>query len=222
MVQVRSRLTAGLSMVAIAALGVVGGVSAQDASPVAGGAMAGIPNHIHAGTCDALGSVVQPLADLQYASVDAAAMASPVASPMASPMASPVAGMATPMAGMMGMMGAASSVPVAVASTQVPLGLSDILAAEHAINAHDPADPSNPDRYLACGAIGGSPDAQGNLFVGLRETNDSGFSGVAWLLDDGSGAGTRVTVFLANTGATTADMGVGMMDTASPAASPTS
>ena len=219
MVQVRSRLAAGLSLVAVAALGAVGGVQAQDASPAAGGAMAGIPNHIHAGTCENLTeTIVAPLADLRYTGVDAAGMASPAASPIGSP----AAGMATPMAGMTGMMGAAGAAPVAVATTQVPLGLSDILAAEHAINAHDPADPENPQRYLACGSIGGSPDAQGNLFVGLRETNGSGFSGVAWLLDRGGGGGTTVTVFLVNNGMTTGEMGTGMMGMATPVASPTS
>lgn len=189
MVQLRSRLAAGLAAVAVSGLVAVGGAQAQDASPVGGAAAAGIPNHIHSGTCETLGEVVVPLATLQYGSADA------------SPIASPVSGLATPVTGMVGMMGGSSVVPVAAATTQVPLALSDILAAEHAINLHDPADPSDPNLYLACGAIGGSPDAQGNLFVGLQETNDSGFSGVAWLLDDGSGSGTTVTVFLADSGA---------------------
>lgn len=201
MAQVRSSLTAGVAAFAMTALVAVGGVRAQDATPVAGGASAAMPNHIHAGTCDTLGEVVVPLAPLDYPSSDAGEAATPVA-----------VGGATPVAGMMGMMGSASSVPVAAATTQVPLGLSDILAADHAINVHDPAAPRDPSRYRACGAIGGSPDAQGNLFVGLQESNDSGFSGVAWLLDDGSGAGTTVTVFLADNGMTTGDMG-GMVAT---------
>lgn len=198
MVQLRSRLVAGLAAVAVSGLVAVGGAQAQDASPVASAAAAGIPNHIHSGTCETLGDIVAPLAALQYGSTEAGADASPSASP--------VSGLATPVTGMAGMMGASSVVPVAAATTQVPLALSDILAAEHAINLHDPADPSDPSLYLACGAIGGSPDAQGNLFVGLQETNDSGFSGVAWLLDDGSGSGTTVTVFLADNGAASADM----------------
>ncbi len=199
MVQVRSRLIALAAVVAAMALVVAGGarVAAQDATPVADAAMAGMPNHIHTGTCENLGDVVQPLADLQYANMGAGMTDG---TPMAG-MASPMAGMATPVGGMM--MGAASAVPVAVATTQVPLALSDILGAEHAINVHDPADPGDPSLYRACGDIGGTPDAQGNLFVGLREVNDSGFSGVAWLLDDGSGGGTTVTVFLANQGGAT-------------------
>lgn len=197
MVQVRSKLAAGVAAFAVTALVTVGGVRAQDGTPV-GGAEAPMPNHIHSGTCETLGDVVVPLAPLQFSTDDAAA---------ATPAASPVSGVATPVGAMMGTMGAASSVPVAAATTQVPLGLSDILAAEHAINIHDPADPSDPSLYRACGAIGGSPDAQGNLFVGLQEINDSGFSGIAWLLDDGSGAGTTVTILLADNGKTTGEMG---------------
>jgi len=193
--------SAALALTALTAFGAPALVAAQDATPMSGMAMtsmAPIPNHIHAGTCDSLTpEPLIPLADAQFAAAAGAAMAA----------ATPMAGMemATPMAGMMGM-GATSAAPVAVATTQIDLALTDILAAEHAINAHDPAAPTDPSRYLACGEIGGTPDAQGNLFVGLKELNDSGFSGVAWLLDDGSGAGTTVTVFLTNNGATIGDM----------------
>ncbi len=209
MVHVRSRLLAVAAGLAVTAMTVTG-VSpsyAQDATPMAGMEMAGIPNHIHAGTCDTLGEVVVPLADLQFTNMD---------SGMSD--ATPMAGMdmATPMAGAE-MMGGADAAPVAVGTTQVDLALSDILAAEHAFNAHDPADPGNADLYLACGNIGGTPDPQGNLFVGLQEDNDSGFTGVAWLLDNtvSGGTGTTVTIFLAE-----ADTGAAEMDSdmATPAA----
>ena len=222
MALVRSRFIA-LAAIAAAFLVVIAGGArglAQDAtptgdmaspmaSPMAGSmAMAPIPNHIHAGTCDNLGDVVQPLADLEYRNLGGMVMGTPAAG---SDMASPMAGgdMASPMASMMG---ALSSVPVAAATTNVDLTLDQILSAEHAINLHDPADPGNPDRYLACGDIGGSPDAEGNLFVGLAEQNESGHFGVAWLLDNGTG--TTVTVFLANSGA----MGGGATDMGTPEA----
>jgi hypothetical protein len=193
MVQVRSRLVPVAAMLALALMIAGGGrVAAQDATPVSGAAPAGIPNHIHTGTCANLGDVVAPLANLQYTNMGMAA-GTPMASPMAG-MATPMAGMATPMAGMAG----GAVVPVAVATTRVSMALSDILGAPHAINLHDPAAPADPSRYLACGDIGGAPDPQGNLFVGLQEQNGSGYSGVAWLQDDGSGNGTIVTVFLAN------------------------
>ena len=158
---------------------IVGGTTralAQEGTPAAGVGAAGFPNHIHEGTCDDLNpQPLVPLADLQFMTDGAAAVGTPMATPVAS------------------VSGGADAVPVAVATTRVELALSDILAADHAINVHDPSDISN---YVACGAIGGTPDAQGNLFIGLQEQNGSGYSGVAWLLDDGSGAGTIVTVFL--------------------------
>ena len=214
MAQVRSRFIA-LAAIAAALLVVIAGGSrglAQDgtptdgmASPMAGStAMAPIPNHIHAGSCDNLGDVVQPLADLEYRNTGGMAMGTPMAG---ADMASPMAG--TPMAGMTG---ASSAIPVAAATTNVDLTLDQILSAPHAINLHDPADPANPDRYLACGDIGGAPDAEGNLFVGLAEQNGSGHYGVAWLLDNGTG--TTVTVFLANGSA----MGTGTGITGSPEA----
>jgi hypothetical protein len=216
MVQVRNRFVGAAAGLALAGLVATGGslAAAQDATPVGGAAMAGIPNHIHAGTCATLGEVIAPLADLTVSGTGGTA-ASPVASP-AGGMATPVDGMATPMAGMA--MGVSAAAPVAVASTQVELALSDILAAEHSINLHDPADPADPERYLACGDIGGAPDVEGNLFVGLREENDSGVTGVVWLRDNlvTGGTGTTVTVF-ANVGAMAGGMG-GATPVASPAA----
>jgi len=209
MAQVRSRFIA-LAAIAVALLVVVAGGArgfAQDAdgtpmaSPEGGAmAMAAIPNHIHTGTCDNLGDVVYPLSNLEFRNMGDA-MAD-----MGTPMAdegTPMADDGTPMAG--GMMGASSWIPVAAATTNLDVTLDEILSAEHSINLHDPADPSNEDRSLACGDIGGAPDAEGNLFVGLAEENDSGSYGVAWLLDNGSG--TTVTVFLAAEGM----MGDGMM-----------
>ena len=203
MVQVRSRVIAVAAVLAVAALTVAGAArgAAQDATPMAGTAMAGMPNHIHTGSCENLGEIVAPLADLQYTNMGGGQTGGTPAAGMATPMASPMAGMATPMAGMMG---ATAAVPVAVATTQVPLALSDILAGQHAINVHESA--ANIQRYIACGAIGGTPDAQGNLFVGLQELNGSGHSGVAWLLSRDTG--TTVTVFIAASGTT----GGGLID----------
>lgn len=163
------------------------GVGAQEASPMAG--MAGLPNHIHQGTCDTLDPApLVPLADLVFPSqTESMGAATPATG----------AAMATPMGDMaMGQM-LGGAIPVAVATTEVDLALEDILAAPHAINVHQSAE--NIDVYVACGTIAGTPDEQGNLFFGLGELNGSGLSGVAWLLGDG--AQTTVTVFLAQGGA---------------------
>lgn len=194
MVQVRSRFIA-LAAIAVALLVVVSasgtrGLTQDDGTPMAspeadGLGVASIPNHIHAGTCDELGEVVVPLSNAEFRNLGGGTDGTPMAD-LASPMASPIAG---------GMTGAASAIPVAAATTNVDLTLDEILASDHAINLHDPVDPSDPALYLACGDIGGTPDADGNLFIGLAEQNDSGHFGVAWLLDNGTG--TTVTVFLA-------------------------
>jgi plastocyanin len=144
------------------------GTAAQDASPAASPAAdAGHPGHIHSGTCDALGDVVVPLPNVVFGATDAA-------------MASPAAG------------GAAAANPAVAVSSVVDLALSDLLAEEHAINYHASAEEIGT--YIACGAISGAPDDQGNLFIGLAEQNDSGISGIAWLLEQGGQ--TVVTVFL--------------------------
>lgn len=169
------KLVAVFVMMAALMIGGTTRALAQEGTPAAGAAAGGFPNHIHEGTCEDLNpQPLVPLADLRFMT-DGATAGTPMATPVVS------------------VSGGAEAVPVAVATTRVELALSDILAADHAIDVHDPSDVSN---YVACGAIGGTPDTQGNLFIGLQELNGSGYNGVAWLLDDGSGGGTIVTVFL--------------------------
>jgi hypothetical protein len=133
-------------------------------------AMSSHPAHIHAGDCAALGEVVAPLsnvgADFQMDG--------------------------TPMSGMT-MMGQASAMPVVASVSTVPLALADIVAGNHAINIHESAE--NIQNYVACGAIGGAMLGASDLPIGLGELNGSGYSGVAWLHDNGDGT-TTVYVFL--------------------------
>lgn len=159
--------------IGLALLGVItGGVAtsrAQDASPVASAAVA-MPSHIHNGTCATLDpNPLYPLADLVFPSDSGEAMASPVAA------------------------GSATAIPSAHSTTIVEASLADILAAEHAINVHKSAVEAGV--YVACGDIGGAPDPNGDLFIGIAEQNDSGISGIGWLHDNGDGT-TTVTVML--------------------------
>lgn len=80
--------------------------------------------------------------------------------------------------------------------TNVPLPLDAILGADHAINAHLSAD--QIEVYIACGEIGGVQAPDGSLTIGLRETDKSGYAGVAYLVPGADGASTDVTVFLAD------------------------
>ncbi len=79
--------------------------------------------------------------------------------------------------------------------TSVPLTLDAILAEDHAINAHLSAE--QIDVYTACGELGGIIGPDGTLVIGLREQNDSGFAGIAFLSPGADGASTDVSVFIA-------------------------
>src|SRR5690606_35047245 len=123
MITLSRRLTVVAALAAALMFGVMSPAMslAQDATPVADAAPAGILNHIHDGTCENLGGVVAPLSNLVFndeGEADAAMGATPMAAP------------------------AASSVPVAVSVTNIDLTLDELLAAPHAFNAHDPSDPS--------------------------------------------------------------------------------
>jgi plastocyanin len=87
--------------------------------------------------------------------------------------------------------GAQTAVLVKESETDVALPLGDILAAPHAINIHESAEAIQ--NYIACGDIGGRV-IDGDLTIGLRELNGSGYHGVAVLA--GADDGTGVTVYL--------------------------
>jgi hypothetical protein len=81
-------------------------------------------------------------------------------------------------------------------TTGIALDLATMLATDHAINVH--LSQEQADVYIACGEIGGVPhDAAGSLAIGLREQNDSGFSGVAYLTPNATDPTlTDVSLFL--------------------------
>lgn len=137
-------------------------------------AMVAHPAHLHAGDCAAPGEVKFPLTDVSATfGVDG-----------------------TPMAGME-MVGQATAIPVDASATTVSASLVDIIAGGHAIVVHESAD--SIQNYLACGAIGGYMMGTTDLPVGLGAVNDSGYSGVAWLHDNGDGT-TTVYLFLIHAG----------------------
>jgi plastocyanin len=99
--------------------------------------------------------------------------------------AAPVEGEAT---------GPATALPVAVSETTVDVALDDIIAGGHAINFHESME--NIRNYIACGDVGGVV-VDGTLTIGLAELNDSGFTGVAVLREEGER--TAVSVYLTQT-----------------------
>lgn len=78
--------------------------------------------------------------------------------------------------------------------TSVPVTLDALLADNFAINAHLSAEEIGT--YIACGEIGGVLGADGSLAIGLREVDNSGFAGVAFLTPGTDGASTGVSVFV--------------------------
>jgi plastocyanin len=148
------------------------------------------PAHIHSGTCGAgLGDVVYPLSN--------------VGGPMMGANGTPEASMP---------MGATDAIPVEISVTTVKTTLSELTSKPYAINVHESA--ANIGHYIACGNVGGAMMGS-DLALGLGELNGSGYSGVAWLHDNGDGT-TTVSVFL------TEKAGAGAETAATPATSSTS
>jgi hypothetical protein len=180
--RVPSRLLTTAAMAAVMTVGLVGAGLAQDATPMAGGdeqAAGAYPNHLHLGTCAELDPApAVPLADLQFPDW-VASLSGDAAADIEVVMPEPDDFGNAP-------------IPAAVATTEVPVALADIIAGKHALNVHNP---ENPEEYVACGNVGGVPDERGDLFIGLGEHEGSGYSGAAWFHDNG-GSSTTVVVFL--------------------------
>jgi uncharacterized cupredoxin-like copper-binding protein len=93
--------------------------------------------------------------------------------------------------------GSPNAVQVETSFTTVAVDMATLLASDNSINVHLSAEQA--DVYVACGEIGGTAlDAAGSLAIGLREQNDSGLTGVAFLTPNAADpAQTDVSVFLA-------------------------
>jgi hypothetical protein len=89
------------------------------------------------------------------------------------------------------------AIPAESSFTSVPLTLDAILGADHVVNVHLSAE--EIDTYIACGEIGGMLTPEGAVIIGLREMNNSGFTGIAYLAPGADGASTDVSAFVAQT-----------------------
>lgn len=88
-----------------------------------------------------------------------------------------------------------AAVPAETSFTNVPLVLEDILAEDHAINAH--LSTEEVGTYIACGEVGGPVAEDGSLSIALKQQSDSGFTGIAFLSPGDDEATTDVSVFIA-------------------------
>jgi len=93
--------------------------------------------------------------------------------------------------------GAVDAEQIDTSFTTVPVDLATLLATDNSINVHLSAEEA--DVYVACGEIGGIPlDDTGSIAIGLREQNDSGHTGVAFLTPNAADpTQTDVSLFVA-------------------------
>jgi hypothetical protein len=89
------------------------------------------------------------------------------------------------------------AIPAESSFTSVPMTLDAILGEDHVVNVHLSAEEIGT--YIACGEIGGMLTPEGAIIIGLRELNNSGFTGIAYLAPGADGASTDVSVFVAPT-----------------------
>jgi hypothetical protein len=160
-------------------VGLAGAGFAQDATPTAidDDAEVAYPTHLHSGDCANLSAEpVERLADLLLPEWVAGLTDGDDTEIVAEDFGN-------------------APIPVAAATTEVNIPLADIVAGKHAINVERP-EPDDPEDSVACANIGGVVDEQGDLFVGLGESNGSGHHGVVWLHDNGTS--TTIVVFLAH------------------------
>ncbi len=87
------------------------------------------------------------------------------------------------------------AVPAESSFSSVPIPLDRLLAADRSIAIQGASDPSAAD--LVCGEIGGVRDENDSLVIGLKEQNDSGFTGIAFLSPGTDDASTDISLFIA-------------------------
>jgi plastocyanin len=176
--------------VLIAALVLVSGLMIGFGSPTKAQEEESHPAHIHDGTCGSgLGAVVYPLDNVGGGTM-----------------------MGTPVTGQM--MGATDAIPVQTSTTVIQTTLQELTSKPYALNVHESA--ANIQNYIACGNVGGMVMGS-DLAIGLAELNNSGYSGIAFLHDNGDGT-TTVIVGLTEAAAETG--GGEASPVATPAASP--
>lgn len=92
--------------------------------------------------------------------------------------------------------GAVSTPGILTSTTTVDVSMNDLTSGNRAIDLHESID----RRSLACGDIDASITAagpDGGIAIGLREINDSGYTGIAVLEPASASGQTIITVYLA-------------------------
>lgn len=158
---------AGLVVVVILTFSLLGGPNTLGQEPSAAPARISYPAYLQAGRCDQPGDPVAALAMTAIGSTSATDDETPVP-------------------------GRSGVLPAAVSVTEIAQPLADLLRDELIVRVVE--SEGRPDVDIACGAIGGQPDEDGNLYLAVSEQEDSGVTGIVWL--QGEGDATTVTLFL--------------------------
>jgi hypothetical protein len=98
-------------------------------------------------------------------------------------------------------MGSAAAIAVEASTTPtVPVSYARVLSLPHSVVvARGPGDEDRDD-YIACGDIGGHEMTATDLAIGLAGMDDSGYSGIATIHDNGDGT-VGIAIFLTSAGA---------------------
>ncbi len=155
--------------IALLAASIAAGATVQRAI-AQDGASAGHPSHLHKGTCDQPGEITIPLGNIGNDYINFWDPAATVES-----------------------VGSESAVTVISASTPIDAPLSAFIDSEHMLMVHESEE--NLQNFIACGNVGGNLVNGTDLQFGIEPLNNSGVSGIAWLIDDGDGSST-LHVFL--------------------------
>lgn len=91
-------------------------------------------------------------------------------------------------------LGNSDAVVAEAAFTSIPQTIAELTAEDHALKVH--LSKEQIQTYLACGDIGGALDANGALIVGMKELDESGYAGIAYLEEQPNGT-TSVSVMIA-------------------------
>jgi hypothetical protein len=91
-------------------------------------------------------------------------------------------------------LGNSDAVVAEAAFTSIPQTIAELTAEDHALKVH--LSQAQIQTYLACGDIGGALDANGALIVGMKELDESGYAGIAYLEEQPNGT-TSVSVMIA-------------------------
>lgn len=155
---------------------------AQDATPAASGPTADglFAANIRSGTCDRLGAIAYPLANVAYgfqllSGLPARATPGPERPEDAA------------------VVGSAAATAAATSVTTIPATIAELVGGAHAVDVS--CLPGAPAASVACGAIGGVRIGA-DLVFGLQERNASDYTGTAWLHENNDGT-TTVSLFLA-------------------------